>query len=148
CPTCDGLGARDVVDPDRCVGDPRHTLREGVMLAWGRRGSVALASELARAVETLGVSPDTPWSKLPEVQRQLLLFGNAGRPTSGRANKKEPAKRKGYEGIVPRLEQRLEALGDVRAETAEEEDPDASEGGIADDEIGRFLVTRTCDACK
>src|ERR1019366_8392399 len=23
CPTCDGLGARDVVDPERCVGDPR-----------------------------------------------------------------------------------------------------------------------------
>jgi excinuclease ABC subunit A len=148
CPTCDGLGARDVVDPERCVGDPRHTLREGVMLAWGRRGSVALASELARAVEALGVSPDTAWSKLPEAQRQLLLFGSAGRPASVRAGKKEPSKRKGYEGIVPRLEHRLEALGDVRTESADDEDPDASEGGIADDEIGRFLVTRTCDACK
>jgi excinuclease ABC subunit A len=148
CPTCDGLGARDVVDPERCVGDPRSTLREGVMLAWGRRGSVALASELARAVEVFGVNPDTAWSKLPEAQRQLLLFGNAGRGSGGRAGKKDAAKRKGYEGIVPRLEQRLESLGDVRSETAEDDDPDASEGGIADEEIGRFLVTRTCDACK
>ena len=55
CPACDGLGARDVVDPERCIGDARHTLREGVVLAWGRRGSVALATELARTVEVLGV---------------------------------------------------------------------------------------------
>src|SRR5579859_7627677 len=75
CPTCDGLGARDVVDPERCIGDPRHTLREGVVLAWGRRGSVALASELSAAVTALGVNPDAPWAKLPEAQRQAMLFG-------------------------------------------------------------------------
>ncbi len=152
CPTCDGLGARDVVDPERCVGDPRHTLREGVVLAWGRRGSVALAAELARAVEVVGVNPDAPWAKLPEAQRQALLFGSASGGSSGSGSrargKRDAAKRRGYEGIVPRLEQRLDALDDVRAEAADDEDPDASEGGIADDEIGRFLVTRTCDACK
>ena len=149
CPTCDGLGARDVVDPERCVGDPRHTLREGVVLAWGRRGSVALAAELAKAVATVGVNPDTPWGKLPEAERQALLFGNGGAARAGGGRgKREAAKRKGYEGIVPRLEQRLESLDDVRAEATDDEDPDASEGGIADDEIGRFLVTRTCDACK
>jgi excinuclease ABC subunit A len=138
CPACDGLGARDVVDPERCIGDGRHTLREGVVLAWGRRGSVALATEVARAVETLGVSPDVAWSKLPEEQRKAILLGVPGK-----------GRKKGYEGVVPRFEQRLASLADVRAEDPEEgEDPDASEGGIADDELGRFLVTRTCDACK
>ncbi|HZU85186.1 MAG TPA: excinuclease ABC subunit UvrA, partial [Polyangiaceae bacterium] len=150
CPACDGLGARDVVDPERCVGDPRHTLREGVVLAWGRRGSVALATEVARAVEVLGVNPDVPWSKLPEEHRKAMLFGNgvdAPEP-AGRARKRDPRKARAYEGIVPRLEQRLVALADVRVEEPEEEDPDQGEGGIADDELGRFLVTRTCDACK
>ncbi|HEY8091965.1 MAG TPA: excinuclease ABC subunit UvrA [Polyangiaceae bacterium] len=137
CPACDGLGARDVVDPERCVGDPRGTLREGVVLAWGRRGSVALATEVARAVEVLGVSPDVAWAKLPEEQRKAILFGAGG----GRGKKK-------YEGLVPRLEERLVGLADTRIDDREDEDPDASEGGIADDEIGRFLVTRTCDACK
>ena len=147
CPACDGLGARDVVDPERCVGDGRHTLREGVLLAWGRRGSVALAAELAHAVEALGVSPDVAWAKLPEEQRKTILFG-AGGGVEGRARKKEGRKQKGYEGIVPRLEKRLAALADVRADQPEDDDPDAGEGGIADDELGRFLVTRTCDACK
>jgi excinuclease ABC subunit A len=149
CPTCDGLGARDVVDPERCIGDPRHTIREGVVLAWGRRGSVALATEAARAVEKLGVSPDVPWAKLPEEQRRAILSGTgSARAAEGTGRKREGGRRKAYEGIVPRLEQRLASLSDVRAEQTDDEDPDASEGGIADDELGRFLVTRTCDACK
>ena len=137
CRACDGLGARDVVDPERCVGDPRHTLREGVVLAWGRRGSMSLATEVSRAVDTLGISPDVPWSKLPEEQRKAILEGAAHK-----------GRKKGYEGIVPRLEARLEALADnTRAEELDE-DPDAGDGGIGDDELGRFLITRTCDACK
>jgi excinuclease ABC subunit A len=137
CPACDGLGARDVVDPERCVGDGRQTLREGVVLAWGRRGSVALATEVARAVEILGVSPDIGWAKLPEEQRKAILYGVSG--AKGRRK---------YEGLVPRLEQRLASLADVRSDARDDDDPDAGEGGIADDELGRFLVTRTCDACK
>jgi excinuclease ABC subunit A len=154
CPTCDGLGARDVVDPERCVGDGRHSLREGVVLAWGRRGSVALATEVARAVETLGVSPDVGWAKLPEEKRNAILFGSSARSNRaarGASSEKKPdagVKRKSYDGVVPRLERRLAALGETRADEREDEDPDAGEGGIADDELGRFLVTRTCDACK
>jgi excinuclease ABC subunit A len=151
CPTCDGLGARDVIDAERCIGDPRHTLREGVVLAWGRRGSVALASEVARAVHMLGVSPDVAWNKLPQEQRTAILMGmTPARPSEGGGRRRESGKRKAYEGVVPRLEQRLAALADVRAEQRDEDDddPDAGEGGIADDELGRFQVTRTCDACK
>jgi excinuclease ABC subunit A len=137
CPSCDGLGARDVVDPERCIGDAKHTLREGVVLAWGRRGSVALATEVVRAVEALGVSPDVPWGKLPEEQRKAILLGG---PIKG--------KRKGYEGVVPRLEARLVELSDVQRAEDTDDDPDDGEGGIADDELGRFLVTRTCSTCK
>jgi excinuclease ABC subunit A len=147
CSACDGLGARDVVDPERCIGDERQTLREGVVLAWGRRGSVAVASEVASAVEILGVNPDVPWAKLPDEQRNAMLFG-AGSPSSSGGGKRRESKRKRYEGVVPRLEQRLATLADVRAEPADDEDPDGAEGMIADDELGRFLVTRTCDSCK
>ncbi|MGH7439524.1 MAG: excinuclease ABC subunit UvrA, partial [Polyangiaceae bacterium] len=151
CPTCDGLGARDVVDPERCIGDARHSLREGVVLAWGRRGSVALATEVARAVESLAVSPDTAWSKLPEEKRNAILFGQSGRAAGARKGE-GGGKRKGDEGAVARLERRLASLDDARAEdraaSIDDEDPDAGEGGIADDELGLFLVTRKCDACK
>ncbi len=49
---------------------------------------------------------------------------------------------------MPRLERRLATLAESRGDEREDEDPDAGEGGIADDELGRFLVTRTCDACQ
>jgi len=145
CPVCDGLGARTVVDPERIVPDGGRTLREGAVVAWGRRASVALATELARAVEALGVSHDVPWSKLPEEERRAILFGNAPVEDDAKAKKpKRGAKKKSYEGIVPRLTARLEA----EPERDDEDGPDSDEGGIADDEMGRFLVTRTCDACK
>jgi len=137
CPSCDGLGARTVVDADRVIGDPSRTLREGVVLAWGRRASVALATELSRAVSALGVDPDVPWTKLPEAARQAILFGTPAGPSK--------SKKRAYTGIVPRLQARF-AEEDEPA--PDDDEPEAVEGGIADDELGRFLVTRTCDACK
>src|SRR5438105_9326428 len=49
CPSCDGIGTRTRVDPERVV-DPRRSLREGAVLAWGRRGSLSLSTETERAV--------------------------------------------------------------------------------------------------
>ena len=157
CPVCDGLGSREVVDPHRCTGDERHTLREGVVLAWGRRASVALATELARAVESLGVNPDVPWSELPEAQRDTILFGKhleehplgseRRHRESRRARRREP-KAAAYVGIVPRLENRLAARADGTLERPEEDDGIAGDGGITDEELGRFLTTRICEACK
>jgi excinuclease ABC subunit A len=143
CPACDGLGARTVVDPERVVGDPDRSLREGVLLAWGRRGSVALATELSRAVEALSINPDTPWAKLVDKERHAILFGD-GKPEA-KTSRGRGAKRR-YVGIVPRLEARLAEEAPSRPDDSDE--PDEDEGAIGDDELGRFLVTRTCTACK
>ena len=138
CPACDGLGSRVVVDPERVIGDPTRSLREGVVLAWGRRASVALATELSRAVTALAVNPDTPWQKLPEEAQKALLFGGGA---------KRGKKKTGYEGVVPRLEARLRGVADDTTEDATD-DPDESEGGVGDDELGRFCVVRTCSSCR
>ncbi len=161
CPACDGLGSRTVVDPERVVGESSRSLREGVLLAWGRRGSVALATELSRAVEAIGVDPDLPWAKLPDKMKKLILFGDAERPKDSpppppgdeteAAPKKRSARANGkkrpFVGIVPRLEARL-AEQDEPVVMDEIEDLDEGEGAIPDDELGRFLVTRTCASCK
>ncbi|MBX3211964.1 MAG: excinuclease ABC subunit UvrA [Labilithrix sp.] len=146
CPSCDGLGARTVVDPERVVGDPQRTLREGVILAWGRRGSVALATELARAVEVLGVDPDKPWSKQPDDAKRALLLGGGGDVDGKGKARGRGAAKKNYVGIVKRLEARLEDGASFARDDSDDLDED--EGAIGDDEIGRFLVTRTCGACK
>jgi excinuclease ABC subunit A len=152
CPSCDGLGARTVVDPERVIGDPQRTLREGVILAWGRRGSVALATELSRAVKELRVDPDTTWNKLSAAMKQSLLFGREPatrdgqeKETAPRAKGKRKAKN-GYVGIVRRLEARLSAADDASVEE-DVDGLDDDEGAIGDDDIGRFLVTRRCSSC-
>ena len=132
CPSCGGLGMRTRVDPGRVVPDPSKTLREGAILAWGRRGSVALATETERAVRVLGVDPDVPFSELPKATRERLLHGDP----DGRKRKRG---KNAYEGIVRRLERRLENGEDVD----NQEDEEIS----AEREIGRFVITQICDHC-
>src|SRR6476646_2154554 len=140
CPSCDGIGSRTKIDPARVAPDPARSLREGAVLAWGRRGSPALAAEVARAVQVLGVSPDKPWSELSEAHKQAILFGQAGHSRGKKAGA-------AYDGIVPRLERRLNAETESSGDETDNTDPDLDEGAIVDDDLGRFAVTRTCDAC-
>jgi len=132
CPTCDGLGMRVRIDAARVVPDESKTLRQGAVLAWGRRGSVALATETDRAVKALALDPDVPYRDLPLEQRERILYG------TGKATRRGTD----YEGIVPRLE-RLLLDG---SESLDSDDEDSEEGG-SDTEVGRFVVTHRCDAC-
>jgi excinuclease ABC subunit A len=136
CPTCDGLGVRSTVDVTRVVPDPARSLREGAVLAFGRRGSLATATEVARVVEALRVSPDVPWKDLPEEQREAILHGV---PAAKGRRRGQPS----YEGIITRLERMLDS-----GETPEHEDDESDDGAIGTDDLGRFVVTRTCPACN
>jgi excinuclease ABC subunit A len=136
CPACDGLGLRSAVDVSRVVPDPSRSLREGAVLAFGRRGSVATAAEVADLVEKLGVNPDTPWGDLPEEQQNAILHGK----DAGKAKKR--GKETHYEGIVPRLERMLDA-----GEVDDRSEDEIQEGAIGIEDLGRFVVTKTCEAC-
>jgi excinuclease ABC subunit A len=135
CPSCGGLGSRTRIDPKRVVPDESISLREGAVAAWGQRGSVALATEVAHAVRCLKAAPDVPFRDLDESVQKAILFGVP-----------KTARRKiDYEGIVHRLERRLDGADD---EDEDRDEPDLDEGGIGNDELSRFAVTSTCDGCE
>jgi excinuclease ABC subunit A len=136
CPTCDGLGVRSAVDVGRIIPDPTRSLREGAVLAFGRRGSLATATEVAKVVEIVGVNPDLAWQDLPETERNAILYGSAA--PSGRRGKTAAS----YEGIVPKLTRMLDS-----GEADEVEDRETDDGSIGVDDLGRFVVTQTCEAC-
>lgn len=136
CPVCDGLGTRTTIDPARIVPDETRTLRAGAVAAFGRRGSVAVANEVANVVEQLGIDPDCPWCELPESARNDLLYGSSASVSTRRRRKVE------YQGIVPRLQRLLET-----DELPEGEDHDSDDGAIGPEDLHRFLVVRTCEAC-
>ncbi|MEO8185017.1 MAG: excinuclease ABC subunit UvrA [Deltaproteobacteria bacterium] len=138
CPACGGLGVVSRVDPERVVPDPQKNLREGAVVAFGRRGSTRMASEVQALVAELGVDPLLAWEQLPEEQRRLILYG--GRVKRGRKKEHE------HLGIVARLERQLDRDA---PEDSEEEAGEAGEYPEAGEEdIGRFVVTRTCESCQ
>ena len=132
CPTCDGLGFRSAISPARIVPDPKRTLREGAVAAFGRRGSIATAVEVTQVVEQLGIDADTPWKDLSDDERHAILYGPA----------KRSRRKKGYQGIVVRLEQMFES-GEL-----EDGDQEPDEGAIGPEDLGRFTVTQTCESCN
>lgn len=133
CPQCNGLGTVMRIDPARVVPNPMQTLREGAVVAFGRRGSVRMATELDRAVACLGVDPDLPFQKLPKAHRNALLHGG---PSLKRGRKKQPD----YVGVVPRLERQL--AGEIEPEEVDDDIEEPS-----GDDLGRFVVSRSCDTC-
>jgi excinuclease ABC subunit A len=137
CPDCDGLGMRSKVDPARVVPDAARTLREGAIAAFGRRGSVATAAEVARVVKALGVNADTPWQELDEESRHAILYGVG---SHAKKRKRVPA----YEGVIVRLERMLEGLDSLEGEDR----ADADDGGIGPEDLGRFVVSQTCETCQ
>jgi len=149
CPACGGLGARMRIDPGRVVPDERKTLRQGAVSAWGRRGSLLLATETDRAVAALGIDADVAWAELPDQPRSWLLYGTTDpaqedrAPPSGGRKRAVTRPRQDYEGVIPRLERLLQGEGvDWREE---EEEPDEA---LGEPGLGRFVVSAVCEICR
>ncbi|MFN2431646.1 MAG: excinuclease ABC subunit UvrA [Gemmatimonadota bacterium] len=110
CPACGGLGTRMEVDPDALVADPRISLLEGVILPWGEpRGHLA-KTVLPGLAERYGFHLNTPWGKLPESVRRVLLFGTAEEEVQFRyrGQKYAGSYAAPWEGIVANLQKRWE----------------------------------------
>ncbi len=137
CPNCDGLGLVSTIDPGRLVPDPSLSLRQGAVTAFGKRGSVRMATEVQAAISALGVDPDIAFRDLPSEQREALLAG----VEAGRGRKK----RKAYRGLVPRLEELLR--GDPASQDTTEGNENEEDGPSLADEISRYVVTTRCGAC-
>ncbi|HEY8943959.1 MAG TPA: excinuclease ABC subunit UvrA, partial [Polyangiaceae bacterium] len=135
CPACDGLGVRSAIDVARVVPDASRSLREGAVAAFGRRGSVATAAEVARVVDALGPNPDVPFADLAEDMQGAILYGTQQAPLKRKGRARE------YEGVVTRLSHML-----ATGEWPEGED-EPEDGAIGPEDLGRFVVTQTCEAC-
>jgi excinuclease ABC subunit A len=82
CPECQGLG-----DPDLIIPDPSLTIREGAVEPWAggmERGEGWTFEFVEHLSRSLGIDLDTPWSKLPKAQRDVVLLGNEGAAASSR----------------------------------------------------------------
>ena len=110
CPTCDGLGMKMEVDPDRIVPNGKLSLNQGALRASGFQtlDENSISRTYMRAMsEKYGWSLDTPWEELPESARKMILYGT-GTDTldvrfSWEGNKHKP---RPFEGIIPNMQRR------------------------------------------
>ncbi len=116
CPECKGLGEVKRFDPELLVPDPTLSVLDGAVSLWGRIDPrTRLGTLLQQLARILDFSLATPWERLPEQARQVILYG--ARISSSSA---DDAEGKGgfaslrYAGLIPMLERRLSRSGNKR----------------------------------
>lgn len=112
CPACNGLGYRLEFDPDLVVADPEKTIMEGAVEPWGRL-EAKKDSWTLNAVQNLAkaynFSLNTPWYQLPEIVKELVLYGSKGKKfkiawQNARGSGEFLMK---HEGVIPQLQRRM-----------------------------------------
>ena len=137
CPSCDGLGQVNAIDPERVVAFPSLSLASGAVKGWDRRNPYTF-SMLESVARHLGVDLDTPFESLPEAARQVLLHGSGTEEiefsysadgTRGRT--RTVRRRHPFEGIVPNFERRYRE----------------TDSATVREELARYHAVRPCPAC-
>ncbi|HEY6865741.1 MAG TPA: excinuclease ABC subunit UvrA [Candidatus Eisenbacteria bacterium] len=78
CPACRGFGNVLTFSPDLIVPDPSLTLREGALRPWARSWRKLAWPRLEKLSRERGVPLDTPWRRLSQAHRTLLIEGGEG----------------------------------------------------------------------
>ena len=111
CTVCHGLGQKLVFDPELVVPNPEKSLAEGAIAPW-RRGGRRMIIYYNHVIRTVaahyGESLDTPWEKLPESFREVLLMGSGDEEIEFNFRRNGKPTLKPFEGVVPNLERLMQ----------------------------------------
>ncbi|MDD9303108.1 MAG: excinuclease ABC subunit UvrA [Desulfobacter sp.] len=85
CSDCNGIGTLLAMDPDKVVPDKTLSIREGAVIPWKnyfmknprfQNDNSWGKGQLLAMEDQWGIDFDLPWEKLPQKQRNLLLYGS------------------------------------------------------------------------
>ena len=127
CKSCDGLGTVLEFDPDLIVPDKSVSLEHGAIEAWrkgGKRMNIFYNRLIKRFCRNMGISKSSPFDKIPQEHRRILMYGTA------------PADEGKYgmwfEGVIPNLNRRWETTTSEYVKTR----------------LHSYLSEQPCRACK
>ncbi len=131
CPSCDGLGVEQFVDPAKVVAQPAVSLAGGAVRGWDRRNGYYF--QMLRSVsEHYSFDLDAAWVDLPEAARQVVLFGSgADKLKLKLPHEHGSGKLRTFEGIIPNLERRYRE----------------TDSAAVREELARYLSVKPCPAC-
>ena len=123
CPTCSGLGTRFEVDVELVVPDPDLSIADGAIAPWGGHRARFFDRLLHSVCDYGEFSPYTPWKKLRQKDRDLILYGLTERVEFKykKKNGRTASFMTSFQGVANWLERQWqEAEGDWSREQAEQ----------------------------
>lgn len=135
CPTCSGLGADFVIDPDLIVPDKKKSLKQGAIYPWSKATTSYYNDLIESVARHYGIDMDKPFEELSEKEQNIVLYGSGNELLKIRVQRfgthmYETRKTK-FCGVIPFLEKRYN---------------DAS-GEYWREEIQKYMVTTPCKDC-
>jgi excinuclease ABC subunit A len=137
CPSCDGLGHREVFDPARVVAFPSLSIASGAIKGWDRRNGYYF-SMIESVAKHYKFDVDAPFESLPASVQQVLLNGSAAEEIkfnytmeSGNFAGKKLMKKHPFEGIIPNMTRRYRETDSV----------------LVREELARFRNLQPCPDC-
>ncbi|MCI4588739.1 excinuclease ABC subunit UvrA [Sphingobium sp. BYY-5] len=111
CPACDGLGEKQLFDPELVVPNEALSLKKGAIVPWAKSNppSPYYMQVLGSLAKEFGFSLETPWADLPGEVKLIILHGTGGKPVTLRFQdgKKAYEVKKAFEGVIGNLNRRL-----------------------------------------
>jgi len=111
CPGCDGLGEKQLFDPELIVPNEHLSIKKGAIVPWARSNppSPYYMQVLGSLAREFGFELDTPWRDLPEDVHDIILNGTKGRPVTLRFvdGRKSYEVKKPFDGVIGNLQRRM-----------------------------------------
>lgn len=134
CPTCDGLGVKQFMDPHKVITDNTLSLSNGVIRHWDRH-NFYYYSMLSSLAKHYHFDLDTPFKKLPKKIQEILLYGSGELEIQFRYTQESGqvvTRKHTFEGIIPNMERRYH-----------ETDSD-----YVREELAKYLTQKSCVDCQ
>ncbi|WP_379546288.1 excinuclease ABC subunit UvrA [Qipengyuania sp. DSG2-2] len=135
CPTCDGLGEKQLFDPQLVVPNEGLSLKKGAVVPWAKSNppSPYYMQVLGSLAKEYGFDLTTPWEELGEANHDIILYGTKGArvPLTFKDGRKQYTVNKPFEGVIGNLNRRLMQ----------------TESTWMQDELAKFQTAQPCETC-
>jgi excinuclease ABC subunit A len=137
CADCAGLGVHFEVDPEKVVGDPDLSIKEGALLPWGENPHLKWYGKvLYRMAIDEKFDIGAPWKSLPRKIRETIVTGGGG------ATKEYEISWKSQK-ITAKVKTKFECVVDNLTRRYRE-----TTSGYIREWIEGFMSMRTCSSCR
>lgn len=134
CPTCDGLGLKQMFDINKVIHDEKASLAAGAVRGWDKRHPYYF-SLLESLAKHYNFDVDTPFAKLPKKIQNIVLYGSGEDEIVFNYvlghNQHRIRKVQSFEGVIPNMERRYQE----------------TESQAVKDELAKYLSTAACPDC-